>query len=62
MILAATIDFIDVGTSDQACAVVRYDDSFVALGLSLKRNGDVQVVLSKEDAKAIIRALQQAVS
>ncbi len=57
---AATITFIDADSKDEARAVVRYDETTVALCLSLKTNGDIDVCMSKDDAKRLIEALRQA--
>ena len=54
------INFKDLDTADKATVIVRYDDSSVVLGLSLNANGDLQVVMNKEDATKIILALQKA--
>ncbi len=59
---AATITFQDVGTSDEAIAIVRYDESRVALSLSLKADGDVEVVMKKADARKLVEALKEAIS
>jgi len=62
LIEAATINFQDVESSDEAAAIVRYDASRVSLCLSLKLNGDVEVVMNINDAKRLIEALQKATS
>ena len=58
---AATITFKDADSSEEAVAIVRYDESRVALCLSLKSNGDVEVVMKRADAGALIEALKKAV-
>ena len=57
---AATITFQNIDSSDEAVAIVRYDERHVALCLSLKSSEDVEVVMSKVDARALIHALKQA--
>jgi hypothetical protein len=57
----ATIKFQDAVTRDEAVAIVRQDANTVALCLSLKSDGDVEVVMSKEDAHKLLDALKQAV-
>ena len=59
---ATIIKFTDTDTSDEALAIVRYDVNSVAIGLSLKSNGDIQVVMKKEDAKKLSEALKKAVA
>jgi hypothetical protein len=59
---AATIKFTDADSADEAYAIVRYDESFVAVCLSLKSNGDIEVVMKKEDAKKLSEALKKAVA
>jgi len=54
---AATITMMDIKSSEEAYAIVRYSPDSVALCLSLKSNGDVEVLLSKSDAKALVEAL-----
>jgi hypothetical protein len=59
---AATITFRDDDSSDEAVAIVRYDEGRVALCLSLKSDGDVEVVMKKADAGTLIEALKRAIS
>jgi hypothetical protein len=59
---ATTFSFQDAESSDEAIAIVRYDESNVALCLSLKSNGDIEVVMNKADANKLIEALTRAVS
>ncbi len=58
---AATLMFEDVESSDEATVVVRYDESKVALCLSLEADGDLEVFMRKEVAKGLIEALKKAV-
>jgi len=59
---AATITFQDADTSDEAVAIVRYDASSVALCLSLRADGDMEVIMAKRDARKLIDALMKAVN
>jgi len=59
---AATTTIRDVESSDDAVAIVRYDESRVALCLSLKSDGDVEIVMNKADAGRLIEALKKATS
>ena len=58
----ATVVFTDVETSDEGIAIVRESPRGVALALSLASDGDVEVFLSRDDAKKVIAALQEAIS
>jgi len=51
------IKFKDKDTADEALVIVRYDEASLVLGLSHKSNGDMQVVMGKEDAKKLVDAL-----
>lgn len=57
----ATVVFTDVETSDEGVAIVRESPHGVALALSLASDGDVEVFLSRDDAKRVIAALQEAI-
>jgi len=46
------IKFVDVDTGD-ACILVRFDASSVALGISLKSDGDIEAVMTKETARLV---------
>jgi hypothetical protein len=59
---ATTITFQDAESSDEAIAIVRHDESNVALCLALKSNGDIEVVMNKADVYKLIEALTRAVS
>lgn len=59
---SATITFRDTESAEEALAIVRYDQSNVALCLSLKSDGDMEVVMKKADARKLIEALTKAVS
>ena len=56
------ITFKDAESSDEAVAIVRYDDSRVSLCLSLKSDGDTEVVMTKADARKLLEALKRAMS
>ena len=56
----ATIQFQDADAQDEALVVVRAGAGSVVLGLSLKSDGDIEVVMPPETAEAVIRALQDA--
>jgi hypothetical protein len=59
---AATIQFTDRASHDEALAIVRATDSAVALALSVRNDGDLEVVLPIDACNELIAALQRAVS
>ena len=61
MTTIATIQFQDADAHDEALVLVRADAGCVALGVSLKSDGDIEVVMPLETAQTLIRTLQQAV-
>ena len=58
---AATIKFTELETADEALAIVRYDEVAVAVCLSVKSTGDLEVVMTKENARDLMEALRAAV-
>jgi hypothetical protein len=57
---AATISLRDARSFDEAVVVVRYDESRVALCLSLRSGADVELVMRKADANTLIDVLRKA--
>jgi hypothetical protein len=55
-----TIQFTELETFDEGLIVMRSDERSVALALSIKTNGDMEVVMSKVDAKRLLEALSEA--
>jgi len=62
MIEAGTIRFQDIETRDEAVVIVRYDQSQVALCLSIKSDGDLEVSMTKDDTRALLEVLKRAIS
>ena len=58
----ATLNFGGPESSDDACAIVRAGEGEVALCLTLKADGDVEVFLSVDMTKLLIEALNRAVT
>ncbi|NUT56308.1 MAG: hypothetical protein HOQ03_10030 [Thermoleophilia bacterium] len=58
----ATIHCTDLNSDDEALAIVRAGDSAVALALSVRDGGDLEVVLPIDACNELIAALQRAVS
>ena len=59
MIEATTVSFRDADSGEEATIIVRFDSEHVALCLSLRQNGDIEVVMSKDDARRLSGALQK---
>lgn len=59
---AATITFQDAESSEEAVAIVRYDENCVALSLSLKSDGDMEVIMNKADVGKLVEALRRAMN
>ena len=57
-----TIQFNDLDTLQEALVIVRYDDRCVVVALSHKEDGDLQVVMNKDDARRLLEALNAAVN
>jgi hypothetical protein len=55
-----TFDFADLDSGDDACVIVTHHDDCVALTVSLKSNGDVQVCIPNDVARRIGQSLSQA--
>ena len=58
----ATLNVGDPENRDEACAIVRAGEGQVALCLTLKSDGDVEVFLSVDMTKLLIEALNRAVT
>ena len=56
----ATLTFKDAASGDEACVIIRYSASNVAIALSLASNGDVEIVLPRADVDRLIEALTSA--
>lgn len=61
MLEAATINFTDLDSRDRASVIVRYDATSIALCLSQQKGGDIEVLMSKQDARLLLVALQKAI-
>lgn len=56
---SSTIEFRDVDQDDEACIVIRKLGQKTALCLSLRSNGDTEVVMDAETAARLIQELQR---
>lgn len=50
----------DADSSDEAVIIVRHDAKHVALSISLRSDGDLELVMESADAKALMEALRIA--
>ena len=57
----ATIRFQEVDTADEGFAIIRRSSNAVAIALSLRGNGDIEIVITKDDARRFLKALQAAI-
>lgn len=56
-----TFTFTDADSGDEVCIIVRcYDEASVAFTVSLKSNGDLAVVMHKQELSKLIDALMDA--
>jgi hypothetical protein len=58
----ATITFEDLDTKSEAIAIVKRDADAVLLALSIRVDGDIQVVMRRVDARRLLEALQTALA
>ncbi len=58
----ATITFEDLDTKSEAVAIVKRDADAVLLALSIRVDGDIQVVMRRVDARRLLEALQTALA
>jgi hypothetical protein len=54
------INFVDQDSKQEGVATVRVTDEAVGLGLSLRRNGDIEVFLKPADIRRLVQALNKA--
>ena len=58
----AIIQFRDADAQDDAVVLLRAGGGSVALGLSLKADGDIEVVMPIEKAQALLQSLREAIA
>jgi hypothetical protein len=56
----AVIPFTDSESGDEAFASVRVEGGFAGLILSLRKGGDIEVFLGRQELEKLIEALQKA--
>jgi hypothetical protein len=60
MIQAGTVRFRDQDSKSEAFAIVHYSNDSVAVGLSIEINRDIEVLMTKAEARQLLELLQQA--
>lgn len=55
-----TFTFNDTASGDEACVVIRYGEDSVALAMSLSSDGDLEVVMHRQELSKLIDALVDA--
>jgi hypothetical protein len=58
----ATISFSDVESGDEALVLLRAEEGKLALGLSLRKNGDFEVFLGPKECDKLMAALQRGIA
>jgi hypothetical protein len=58
----ATISCRDIAREEDACLIVRIVDGGVALCISLKSDGDIETILTKDTGARLVEALQKALA
>lgn len=56
-----TIQFVDLDSGNDALIIVRASTNQIALCISKKEDGDIEVLFRAEECKQLLEALQQAV-
>ena len=58
----ATLQFVDAEAHAEAIVIIRVVQPHIAVCLSRQDNGDIEVVLNRQDCQAFVDALQQALT
>ena len=56
-----TLNFIDHDSNDEACIIIRAERDLIAVGFSLKEDGDMELVLSSKEWQQVLVHLQRAI-
>ena len=57
-----TIQFSDIVSGDEALVLLRAEQGMLALGLSLRKNGDLEVILGSAECDKLMAALERAMA
>ena len=58
----ATLNFIDVGSQDEALIIIRATRDLIAVAFSLKEDGDIELMLSSEEWRTFLVQFQRALA
>jgi hypothetical protein len=58
----ASLTFLDAQSDDEACVIVRAAPGVVAIAVSLRADGDLEVCLPVTSARALVSALERALT
>jgi len=58
----ATLNFVDFDSKDEALIIIRAEKDLIAITFSLKKNGDIQLVLSSEEWQTFLVQFQRALA
>jgi len=58
----ATLNFIDVGSQDEALIIIRATRDLIGVAFSLKEDGDVELMLSSEEWRTFLVQFQRALA
>jgi nitrate reductase NapAB chaperone NapD len=56
-----TIQFTDIDSNDEALIIVRASEEYIALCISKREDGDIEVVFQSKEGEMLLEALQQAI-
>jgi hypothetical protein len=62
MQVVAGIQLVDAGSGDEGWVFVRAGDGPVALDLSLRGDGDLELAFDREVCARVVRALERAIA
>ena len=57
-----TINFVDKISNDEAVIIVRESEGDIALCISLRHNGDIEVAMEKKEGEVLIEALNKVMN
>jgi hypothetical protein len=60
MVSIKTISFVDADSGDEGMVGVRVEEDLVALAMSLRLDGDMEVFIRRPQVEALIEALKVA--
>ncbi len=58
----ATLNFIDLDSNDEASIFIRAERDLIAIGFSLKEDGDIELLLRSEQWRTFLVQFQRALA